>query len=149
MSTQLMKVENTAFLIEKLASDCSPYQYVRELTKNAIEAIQERQKTDKSEPGVVLWDADWAFLELSGKYKLQISDNGTGMTGVQMESYINSLSSSGRIQSMTENFGMGAKITAGVENPIGLIYKSWVNAKGEYCTLWKDPERLAYGLKQI
>jgi hypothetical protein len=149
MSTQLMKVENTAFLIEKLASDCSPYQYVRELTKNAIEAIQERQKTDKSEPGTVTWDADWAYLELSGKYKLQISDNGTGMTGAQMESYINSLSSSGRIQSMTENFGMGAKITAGVENPIGLIYKSWVSGHGEYCTLWKDPERLAYGLKQI
>jgi hypothetical protein len=50
---------------------------------------------------------------------------------------------------MTENFGMGAKITAGVENPIGLVYKSWVNGSGEYCTLWKDPDRLAYGLKQI
>jgi hypothetical protein len=149
MSTQMMKVENTAFLIEKLASDCSPYQYVRELTKNAIEAIQERQKTDKSEPGVVSWDADWAYLELTGKYKLQISDNGTGMTGSQMESYINSLSSSGRVQSMTENFGMGAKITAGVENPVGLIYKSWVNGRGEYCTLWKDPDRMAYGLQQI
>jgi hypothetical protein len=149
MSTQLMKVENTAFLIEKLASDCSPNQYVRELTKNAIEAIQERQKTDNSEPGLISWDVDWALLELSGNYKLQISDNGTGMTGSQMESYINSLSSSGRVQSMTENFGMGAKITAGVENPIGLVYKSWVNGNGEYCTLWKDPDRLAYGLKQI
>jgi len=149
MSTQLMKVENTAFLIEKLASDCSPNQYVRELTKNAIEAIQERQKTDNSEPGLISWDVDWALLELNGNYKLQISDNGTGMTGSQMESYINSLSSSGRVQSMTENFGMGAKITAGVENPIGLVYKSWVNGSGEYCTLWKDPDRLAYGLKQI
>jgi len=149
MSTQLMKVENTAFLIEKLASDCSPNQYVRELTKNAIEAIQERQKTDNSEPGIISWDVDWALLELTGKYKLQVSDNGTGMTGSQMESYINSLSSSGRVQSMTENFGMGAKITAGVENPIGLVYKSWVNGSGEYCTLWKDPDRLAYGLKQI
>lgn len=149
MSTQLMKVENTAFLIEKLASDCSPNQYVRELTKNAIEAIQERQKTDNSEPGIISWDVDWALLELTGKYKLQISDNGTGMTGSQMEAYINSLSSSGRVQSMTENFGMGAKITAGVENPIGLVYKSWVNGSGEYCTLWKDPDRLAYGLKQI
>jgi hypothetical protein len=149
MSTQLMKVENTAFLIEKLASDCSPYQYVRELTKNAIEAILERQKTDNSEPGLVTWDTDWGFLELTGKYKLQISDNGTGMTGTQMESYINSLSSSGRIQSMTENFGMGAKITAGVENPIGLVYKSWVDGHGEMCTLWKDPDRLAYGLRQI
>ena len=149
MSTQLMKVENTAFLIEKLASDCSPNQYVRELTKNAIEAVQERLKTDKSEPGSVVWDVDWAFLGLTGTYKLQVSDNGTGMSGHQMETYINSLSSSGRIQSMTENFGMGAKITAGVTNPIGLIYKSWVSGHGEYCTLWKDPARLAYGLKQI
>lgn len=149
MSTQLMKVENTAFLIEKLASDCSPNQYVRELTKNAIEAVQERLKTDQSEPGTVVWDVDWALLDLSGTYKLQVSDNGTGMSGPQMETYINSLSSSGRIQSMTENFGMGAKITAGVTNPVGLVYKSWVNGHGEYCTLWKDPARLAYGLKQI
>lgn len=149
MSTQLMKVENTAFLIEKLASDCSPNQYVRELTKNAIEAVQERLKTDQSEPGTVVWDVDWALLEQIGVYKLQVSDNGTGMSGPQMETYINSLSSSGRIQSMTENFGMGAKITAGVTNPVGLVYKTWVSGFGEYCTLWKDPARLAYGLKQI
>lgn len=148
MTTQLMKVENTAFLIEKLASDCSPLQYVRELTKNAIEAIQARQATGSSEPGIILWDADWAVVERGGPYKLQVSDNGTGMTGDQMESYINSLASSGRIQSMTENFGMGAKITAGVENPIGLIYKSWVGGNGEMCHLWKDPEQMAYGLKQ-
>jgi hypothetical protein len=149
MATQLMKVDNTAFLIEKLASDCSPRQYVRELTKNAIEAIQERQKDDQSEAGLIVWDADWLIVEQKGVYKLQISDNGTGMSGDEMESYINSLSSSGRVQSLTENFGMGAKITAGVENPLGLIYKSWKSGKGEMCHLWKDPEKLAYGLKQF
>jgi hypothetical protein len=144
-----MKVENTAFMMEKLASDCSPLQYIRELTKNSIEAIQARQKTGWSGNGRIIWDADWLYVEQTGVFKLQVSDNGTGMTGPQMEDYINSLSSSGRVQSMTENFGMGAKITAGVENPVGLIYKSWVAGKGEMCQLWKDPQQLVYGLKQF
>jgi hypothetical protein len=144
-----MQVDNTAFLLEKLASDCSPLQYIRELTKNAMETIQARMDTGWAGPGEILWDADWALVESGGLYKLQISDNGTGMTGAEMELLINALSSSGRVQSLTKNFGVGAKITAGVENPVGLVYKSWVDGHGEMVHLWKDPDQQVYGLKQF
>jgi hypothetical protein len=51
---------------------------------------------------------------------------------------------------MEQNFGIGAKITAGVENPMGLVYKSWTKAhpNGIFATLWKDSEANVYGLKQ-
>ena len=44
MANQAMKVDNTAFLIERLAKDCAPLQYVRELTENSIQAIQARRE---------------------------------------------------------------------------------------------------------
>jgi hypothetical protein len=149
VNTQAMQVDNTAFLLEKLASDCSPNQYIRELIKNAIEAIEARRDAGWTGQGSILLDADWLTVEDTGIYKLQISDNGTGMTGPEMEAYINSLSSSGRIQSITANFGVGAKITAGVENPVGLVYRSWRNDQGTMVHLWKDPQQLVYGLKQF
>lgn len=40
--TQRMTVGNPTFLVDRLGMDCGPLQYVRELTQNAIEAIQRR-----------------------------------------------------------------------------------------------------------
>lgn len=148
MPTQEMRVDNTAFLIEKLASDCAPLQYVRELTSNAIQAIEARRESGWSEEGLVIWDVDWKLVEEHAVYKLQISDNGTGMSGEEIQQYINHLSSSGRVQDRARNFGLGAKITACVRNPAGLVYKSWRNGEGVMAQLWKDPDT-GYGLKQF
>jgi hypothetical protein len=150
MPTSPLRVENTAFLIEKLASDCAPLQYIRELTRNGIQAIQARWQQGWSGSGLIHWDADWLVVESRpGIYKLQISDNGSGMTGPDMERYINQLSSSGRVQSLTGNFGLGAKITAGVLNPAGLVYRSWVDGQGTIAILHKDSDANVYGLQQL
>jgi hypothetical protein len=150
MKAQALQVENTAFLVEKLASECGPLQYVRELTVNAIEAIQERRAAGWDGEGTVQWDADWLLVADNPTiYKLQISDNGTGMTGPQIEQYVNKLASSGREQGMDANFGLGAKITAGVRNPLGLVYKSWVDGDGTLAILHKDVEADVYGLQQL
>jgi hypothetical protein len=143
-----MKVDNTAFLIERLASDCAPLQYVRELTENSIQAIQARRDRGWSGEGQVIWDVDWLLVEKQGVYKLEISDNGTGMTGPDIERYINHLAASGRVQDLHKNFGLGAKITACVLNPDGLIYKSWVDGAGVLAILCKD-EETGYGLRQL
>jgi hypothetical protein len=44
--------------------------------------------------------------------------------------YINQLASSGREQSHTANFGVGAKVAAGSRNPHGLEYRSWHHGHG-------------------
>jgi hypothetical protein len=145
-----LEVENNTYLVEKIASECAPLQYVRELTVNAIQAIQARIAQGESNlAGSILWDIDWHVLDTTSHYKLQISDNGTGMTGPQMDQFIRKLSSSGRVQSMTENFGLGAKITAGVLNPHGLYYKSWVNNQGTLAVFHKDMSVNKYGLKHL
>ena len=148
-STARIQVDNTTFLIERLAQDCSPRQYVRELTQNSFEAIESRRKSGFAGKGLVQWDIDWQLAALHGIYKLQISDNGKGMSGSEIEQYINHLSSSSGTQSMEENFGIGAKITAGVENPFGLVYKSWQKNHGVMAHFWKDYDANSYGLKQL
>ena len=35
-----MTVAGTGFLVDRLGQDCSPLQFLRELTQNSIEAIQ-------------------------------------------------------------------------------------------------------------
>ncbi len=139
-----MTVRDMAFLIDKLNEDCSPLQFLRELTKNAIEAIQ-----NLDEPvGEVRWDLDWNrhLLSDEGISKLCVIDTGIGMTGEEMVKYINQLSSSIHKQSAAGNFGVGAKISAAPLNPEGLVYLSWKDGQGYMIHLYRDPDENEYGL---
>jgi Histidine kinase-, DNA gyrase B-, and HSP90-like ATPase len=118
-----MTVDNVGFLLDRLGQDCSPLQYLRELTQNAIEAVLRTKK-----PGEIIWDVDWTSYDLAGgPMKVCIVDTGDGMTGDEMIKFINQLSSSGAQQSFTGNYGVGAKIAAATKNAAGVIYQSWKN----------------------
>ena len=55
-----MSVRDMAFFIDKLNEDCSPLQFLRELTKNSIEAIQALD-----EPvGEIRWDLDLTRFDM-------------------------------------------------------------------------------------
>lgn len=139
-----MSVANMTFLVNKLGQDCSPLQFVRELTQNAIEGVSQLV----GEAGEVVWDVAWTHHDLDGVYKQCCIDTGAGMTGPEMVKYINELSSSIHQQSESGNFGVGAKIAAAPRNPHGLIYMSWKNGSGHMIHLWFDPEEKVYGLKR-
>ena len=64
-----MEVDDMAFLIDKLNEDCSPLQFLRELTKNSIEAIL--QKDDPT--GEIRWDVDWNRQILSDVGVMKLS----------------------------------------------------------------------------
>jgi hypothetical protein len=140
-----MTVKNTGFLLDRLGQDCHPLQFLRELTQNAIEAVKRTGK-----PGQVVWDVDWTSLEQSGSgvMKLCVIDSGDGMTGAEMVEHINKLSSSGAEQSLSGNYGVGAKIAAATRNHEGLIYLSWKRGQGSMIHLWRNPEDGTYGLRQ-
>jgi len=112
-----MEVDNIDFLIERMGQDCSPNQYLRELTQNSIEAVQRTGRPD----GHIVWDH---YITADGVRKLCIVDNGDGMTGLEMMHYINKLSSSRAEQGLGGNYGVGAKIAAAVHSPAGLVYIS-------------------------
>jgi hypothetical protein len=140
-----MQVANMTFLVNKLGEDCAPLQYVRELTQNGLEAIAQLGRGSNQ----IIWDVDWTSYDLlDGVYKLSCIDTGAGMTGEDMVTHINKLSSSIREQSATGNFGVGAKISAAPRNPHGLVYMSWKNGVGHMIHLWYDPEEKVYGLKR-
>jgi hypothetical protein len=140
MKTLGMKVENIGFLIDRLGRDCASDQYLRELTQNSIEAIIRTGRPD----GRIVWD----FVEQSGVRKLCVCDNGVGMAGDELVRYINSLSSSGSVQGMDSNYGVGAKIAAATRNPEGLVYLSWQDDVGAGIQLVKDGSG-QYGLLQF
>lgn len=139
-----MSVADMTFMVNKLGEDCSPLQYIRELTQNAIQAVQHLG----GEPGDVIWDINWPHYDLDEVFKLCCIDTGVGMTGPEMVEYINKLSSSLHKQSSDGNFGVGAKIAAAPRNPHGIVYMSWKDGVGHMIHLWFDPEERVYGLKR-
>jgi hypothetical protein len=144
--TLAMRVANMTFMLERLAQDCGPLQFVRELTQNAIDSITALN----GQHGDIVWDVDWTRYDLEPKegFKLAVIDNGIGMTGPDMVNYINQLSSSMHEQSKHGNFGMGAKIAAAPRNQLGLVYVSWKDGHGSMIHLWKDPDTDTYGLRR-
>lgn len=140
-----MKVENTGFIVDRMGQDCSPLQYLRELTQNSIEAIlQTPTKT-----GEVIWDLDWIEFDLTGQRKLCVIDTGVGMTGAEIAQYINRLSSSKHLQALDGNYGVGAKIAGATKNHAGMVYLSWKEGHGEMAHLWRDEDSGKYGLRQL
>ena len=145
-NTLPLQVQNPGFLLDRLGQDCHPLQFLRELTQNAIEAIH--RTTEKR--GEIVWDVDWITYELEGgEFKLCVTDTGDGMSGEEMLKYINQLSSSLVTQSLTGNYGVGAKISAATRNHAGLIYLSWTSGQGAMIHLWRNPETGQYGLRQL
>jgi hypothetical protein len=148
MTTRAMQVANIAFLLDRLAADTPPNQQIRELTENALEAIERRQKSGDPAEGIIRWDVDWDNLKRTDQYKLSIVDNGDGMTSQQMLEYLNALAVEGanQTQGISQNFGVGAKITALHRNSHGLVYQSWHTGKGAMVKLHRDDKAGVYGL---
>ncbi len=139
-----MTVHNIGFLLDRLGQDCHPLQFLRELTQNSIEAINR-----SGVPGEIVWDVDWTTYDLDGVQKVAITDTGDGMSGEEMVRFINQLSSSLTAQSMSGNYGVGAKIATATRNPAGVVYLSWKCGEGAMIHTYRDPRTAQYGLKQF
>lgn len=141
--TLRMGVANVGFMVDRLGRDCHPLQYLRELTQNAIEAVEPLGGGD------VIWDVDWNHYDLTGNFKLAIIDTGIGMTGPDMLKYINHLSSSTHQQMHDGNYGVGAKVAAATRNHAGMLYLSWKDGQGWMTHLWRDSVIDEYGAQRF
>jgi hypothetical protein len=129
------------FLLERLGSECTDLQFLRELTVSGLDAIA---ALPAPADGRVLWDLDWARLEASGGRvrKLSVTDTGTGVTAEQLRYFINQLAASGREQSGTANFGVGAKVAAGSRNPTDRNTAPGTKTKAGWCGSCATPTGL-------
>jgi hypothetical protein len=124
-------VANTSFAIDRLATDCAPLQWLRELSHNGLQAL------GKMGSGVVVWAKD-EWTSYSREYeasKLAVYDTGVGMTAAELLELVGKSFSSGQVQSVYDNFGIGAKITALPENPLGLVYTTLKNGEASRLVL--------------
>jgi hypothetical protein len=128
-----MGAANVGFFIENIGKDAGELQYLRELIQNGIESISRAGRKE----GRIEVD----FEEIEGVKKLRITDNGIGMTPDGVRENINHLSASSGIQAFDKNFGIGAKITAAVRNPYGVMYKAWKDPEGSLTILGRQDGR--------
>ena len=143
--TMELEVENASFMLDTLGKDCEPVQYLRELTENAVQAVNATGEAQ----GEVIWDLDWNGYDADGLMKLCCIDTGIGMSAGELKRYINHLSASRHTQSLQGNFGIGAKVAAAPRNPHGIVYVSWKDGIGSMIQLWRDPATEKWGLKQF
>ncbi len=136
-------------MLEAMARDCPPLQFLREFTRNAIEAIE--AYGDVAGPdyrGEIMWTLDRNLFDLTGQRKLCCIDTGIGMAADELPLYINNLAASGKAQALDKNYGIGAKVSAGPQNPDGLIYCSWKEGVGSMVELRRDEHTNVWGLRQ-
>jgi hypothetical protein len=140
-------VKNAPFTLDLFARDCPATQFVREFTINGIEAIETyRERHDPAYHGEVVWTIDPNLAQL-GLTKLSCIDTGIGMSGEEMPEYLNDLVSSGKQQCLDRNYGIGAKVSAAVGNPDGVVYASWQGGRGHMIALGRDDAGV-WGMRQ-
>lgn len=130
-------------LIRNLGRDCHPTQFLREFTKNAIEACQ---RSEEKKCKVVI-DYNQQLNQRFDLYKICFIDTGDGMTGEQMIGLLNNLSASGSIKNEFENYGVGAKISALTRNHEGIQYESWRDGVGHMVFIKYNSSEGIYGIE--
>jgi hypothetical protein len=132
-------------LIKNLGRDCHPTQFLREFTKNAIEACQRSgEKICK-----VVIDYNQKVNQTADVYKICFIDTGDGMTDTQMINLLNNLSASGSVKNEYENYGVGAKISALTRNHEGIQYESWRDGVGHTVFIKYNSDEGIYGIQGI
>lgn len=130
--------------IEVYSGGCPKQQVLREFTTNCIEA---NAKT-------IYWGVDFIPVkDENGEDKLvpkmSVTDDGDGMAPQDMVTYLKDLHVTGKEFGLDKNLGIGAKITAAVNNKAGVLYLSWQNYKGYRLEFTYDEDSCSYGIKRL
>lgn len=131
------------FAYEHAASQCPPDQFLRELTENSIESIL---RTAEKIGKIV-----WTCTMVDGVPKLTIVDTGVGMTVDEMFKYLNQFYVSSKVQGLNKNFGIGSRISGGLRNRLGMVYKSWSKGDndGNLVVFNQDKNSHIFGLQMV
>src|SRR4029450_7039917 len=93
-------VEHAGRLIRTNYASTGPYQWAREVWKNADEA-----GATKMHYGI-----EWQGVESQGLYRRYVADNGSGMDGDELEYFFSRFGESSKdVGGLNKNLGIGAK----------------------------------------
>ena len=141
--------EGLSFILDGYKNTLPPDQQIREVNKNAEEAIQRVQNGNpESYRGIITFEMDKEYYSKHGVAKLCIIDNGDGMTYNFLDEYLIKLGASTR-KNKHPNWGAGFKLSALPFNPYGVIIRSWTkeNSHGHVVWIHRNPTTGIYETK--
>jgi hypothetical protein len=115
-----LRIANEAFLVSSLIDRCPKTMMLRELVVNAIEAARTAPQAGSR---IVI-----SAREIGGIPKLCIWNTGLGMSSDELYRVCDLASSLHKVNSLDQNFGMGAKVASLPSNKHGVRYRSCKNA---------------------
>lgn len=130
----MFRVDNADFIANKLATELLPDQEQREAFVNAHEAVSRRMLAEGVDAGGrIELDVDWHLHQLDpdSPWFISCSDNGDGMSRVELEKYMTTLAVVGanQNQSIIGNQGMGLKISGPTRHKRGVLIRSMKNGE--------------------
>jgi len=142
MTFKPMGIGSLRPIIERTYRESHPLQFLRELVTNSLEAGSSRIEIGPHHE----------IGETQGIWRFMAMDNGCGMSGDQMESYLNHFGKGGKsIGGYHENFGIGSKTSLLPWNRAGIVVISYTeeNQQGSMIRLRLDEEAGEYGLSEL
>ena len=139
MSFVPMGIGSLRPIIERTYRESETLQFLRELVTNSLEAGAT----------IIRIGPHHEIGESLGIWRFMAMDNGCGMSGKQMKSYLNNFGKGGKdIGGAHENFGIGSKTSLLPWNRAGIVVISYTeeNQQGSMIKLKLDDEYGEYGL---
>ena len=142
--------EGISYILKGFKNSMPADQYLREVNKNAEEAIQRVQKNVPFYKGNITIRRDEEYYQKNKVSKMCIIDNGDGMDYDFLDTYLLKLGASLR-NNKHKNWGAGFKITALPFNDYGIIICSWTKKTSQGYGTWVyfNPTTSCYEQKVI
>jgi hypothetical protein len=121
MAIAPLRVANEAFLVASMIERCPKTMMLRELVVNGLEAAANAVSGGKR--------VTITSRKVEGVRKLCIWNTGPGMTAPELLQITDLASSLRKVNSLDQNFGMGAKVASLPSNKHGLRYRSCLGGR--------------------
>ena len=127
--------EGLSYILQGYKNTMPADQFLREVNKNAEEAIQRVQKKDVNYEGRIIFKRDDQYYSKNKISKMCIIDNGDGMSYSFLSDYMLKLGASTR-NNKHRNWGAGFKISGLPFNDYGIIICSWTGKISQGYGIW-------------
>ncbi len=127
-------------IINRIYRETGPFQWLRELLQNSIEAGATR----------ILAGIEWQAVKSRGVYRRLFADNGKGMTSQELVTFFRTLGEGDKpVGGRHENFGVGSKVALLPWNRHGMVVISYQDGDASMIWMMADPTTGEYGLRRI
>ncbi len=127
-------------IINRIFRETGPFQWLRELFQNSVEAGATR----------ILVGIEWQAVQACGVFRRLFADDGKGMTSEELMTFFRTLGEGGKpVGGRHENFAVGSKVSLLPWNRHGMVVISYQGGQGSMIWMMADAETGEYGIRRI